>query len=1460
VLKYQDFYRHFGIRRAMQMVAPPLIPMQKIQLPQQSILHDVPESGQAGISSDDLLLRNVTGPIYADHVLELTEKRGNPRHTMISSSKLIREYHRKYRKIRQLHELERALSDKRSTIVENYGFLPQLWRYQANLYRPYNKWFNLATTVWQRIAKIAAESQRPQFIECRLPTILPSKVMLNKAQGPVTTKLMNMFPDSESLFILELWKWLGDTHRKDSIISHVPDELLDRVNLIWIESDRWFVLNLGLLNAWRRPSEDEVKAGAKVVKGAIPSISIQNRFLRLLMFLHESRTAQGGEAKPLTEDEKIADAGHTAGEEAAPTHEEKAATIEVPTGKDGKDEEVELEPDMDFGKLPVDAVEETPENNAKIDALIERDLAALDHLHLEREMIDEEAIEEAGGKKLPELHTDSKEGMLEIPALKDISLKEGVMAKANQLADQGLLSAAEYRRLEKVASAYENLPNPYGEGKLADVAKIDLESLAIEPVKLAPEIKGVMDPSMLHTTLAALDPHYIKHVLHRDVVNAVLHVQKAGIAVTDYQVKEVHDAMNHYEAHSVQLTPVRGKVSTFHFWVPKVHEDGTFLANGNKYRLAKQRFDLPIRKTKPGEVSLSSYYAKVFISRSEKKVANYTDWIVNQVRARGMDPDDKTITDMMLGDVYDSNYKVPRIYSILAKNFRTFTIEGMTLFFDYEVRDTLLGSHKDLLKRLERKGLVLAGTWGEKKWPVLVGEDNVFYRVELGKDINLEVVGTVEDMLELDVTKMPKEVAEIRILGKFVPVGLFLAYELGFEGLLKVLGARPVRRIAQGEQLKLSPDEYVITFEDEKLVFHRASDRTGLILQGIATVNDTLSHYPQHLFEKKAIYFNILDRMGLGVRFLREMDLMVDMFIDPITKEVLEKLHEPVTFVGLVLKACELLTTDWAPDETDMEYQRFRGYERVAGAVYQELVRAVRLQRSRGTNNAPIDINPYAVRQAITQDNSVRLVEESNPVHELRSQEEVTFSGTGGRSSRSMVGRTRIFHTNDLGVISESTKDSSDVAITTYLTANPLITDVRGLTKRHIPKETGPTSYLSTSALLAPFSDRDDPKRVNFVAIQNSSTTFCKGQRPNPVRTGYERVIAHRVSDLFAYTAKADGQVTKLSKTAIEVTYKDGTVKVVELGRRFGSTPDYKFPHYLETGLMEGDKVKHGDIIAYNTNYFELDPLDKTQALWKQGVILKTAMMECPETLEDSSIISERAAKLLETQMAKPRDIVVNAKQTIHNLVRVGDRVEVDSILCTIEDPITADQGLFDEKSIRTLKLLAANSPKAKMAGVVEKVECFYHADIDDLSPSLQELAHECDMDRKRRARELRIPYTSGRVDDSLRIDGNPLLMEQVDIRITITADVPAGVGDKGVFANQMKTIFSRVMTGRNETLSGEPIDAIFGYRSFDDRIVASPQLMGTTNSILIALSKLGAKIYQGTAKVPTLTRSSTSK
>lgn len=59
-----------------------------------------------------------------------------------------------------------------------------------------------------------------------------------------------------------------------------------------------------------------------------------------------------------------------------------------------------------------------------------------------------------------------------------------------------------------------------------------------------------------------------------------------------------------------------------------------------------------------------------------------------------------------------------------------------------------------------------------------------------------------------------------------------------------------------------------------------------------------------------------------------------------------------------------------------------------------------------------------------------------------------------------------------------------------------------------------------------------------------------------------------------------------------------------------------------------------------------------------------------------------------------------------------------------------------------------------------------------------------------------------------------------------------------------MKTVFSRVMDYEMKTESGAIIDAVFGQKSIDDRIVNSALTIGTTNTLLDVIGKKAVEIY----------------
>jgi hypothetical protein len=371
------------------------------------------------------------------------------------------------------------------------------------------------------------------------------------------------------------------------------------------------------------------------------------------------------------------------------------------------------------------------------------------------------------------------------------------------------------------------------------------------------------------------------------------------------------------------------------------------------------------------------------------------------------------------------------------------------------------------------------------------------------------------------------------------------------------------------------------------------------------------------------------------------------------------------------------------------------------------------------------------------------------------------------------------------------------------------------------------------------------PKRVNFVAIQQAHTVACTGYHAPTVRTGAEETIAHRVTDLFAYTAKKPGKITLRTPRSIVVQYDDGELRGVQLGRRYGAAAGLHIPHQIESEMAVGDTVEEGDAIAYNTGFFEPDLFNPKRVIMKNYMTATTVIWEDDVTLEDASSISSRVAEKLTTQTSKHKNIKVSFGDSISKLVPVGEKVTYESVLCIIQDKVVADSGVFNEQSVETLRVMDQQNPTAGMKGTVERIEVYYHGDVEDMSPSLRALAEKSDAQFRLQAKELGKPQYTGEVDSGFRIDGTPLTLDFAIIRVYITGSNPNGMGDKGVFFNQIKTVFSGKIRDGMVSEDGEEIDGGFGAQSIDCRIVNSPSIIGSTNTLLKILTKKMIQAYR---------------
>lgn len=369
-----------------------------------------------------------------------------------------------------------------------------------------------------------------------------------------------------------------------------------------------------------------------------------------------------------------------------------------------------------------------------------------------------------------------------------------------------------------------------------------------------------------------------------------------------------------------------------------------------------------------------------------------------------------------------------------------------------------------------------------------------------------------------------------------------------------------------------------------------------------------------------------------------------------------------------------------------------------------------------------------------------------------------------------------------------------------------------------------------------------------FITTQHSHTVASTAYRQSPLRTGYENVIGKRTGKMFSASADDDGVVVSVGEKGMVVKYKNGETDGISLGRIYGKAEGTTYPHDLTTSFKPGMKFKKGDVLAYNTKFFEPDFRVPGDVTLKINTIGTVAFMEVPSTYEDSSTISPEFGELLQTEVVKTKSYVVGFQQNLRDVKRPGEEVSPRDVIMIIEDEITAKSGNFSDESMDVLKRLSNAAPRAGVKGRIEKIEVLYHGDKRDMSVSLKKLADKSDHDLAVGCKESGTSIITGRVTDEYRVSGKPLELDKAEIRIYIAVKAPTGVGDKIVFGHQMKSTIAEVHVDQIYTESGQKVDAVFSYQSIANRGAHSPALVGTTTSLLEAIGKRALKSYFGEA------------
>ena len=567
----------------------------------------------------------------------------------------------------------------------------------------------------------------------------------------------------------------------------------------------------------------------------------------------------------------------------------------------------------------------------------------------------------------------------------------------------------------------------------------------------------------------------------------------------------------------------------------------------------------------------------------------------------------------------------------------------------------------------------------KNKHPVFWGLDNVIRVIDKASDDVIVSHQTIREILDaefdLALPKITPDWVELTLQDKAMPVILSLAFQFGLSRILTEL-KHPFRFVEDGMRVRASVDEIVIPFSNGKLVFPRYPLKTSLVLSGLAKFD--LSPFPFADMNIPDTYFVILENHGIRVNHLKGIKDFFTYFVDPITRDVLDSLGEPLTPKGLLLRAADMLTTEDHLPTSSLAHHRLRGYERIPALVYNTLSRSLaRSDAHRAVETRSFSINPEEIFYTLIQDPTFQAVETLNPVHDVKTKTLVTHTGQGGRTAQTIVTDDRVFPEDALGAISEATPDSGKVAINVHTSMDPALRNLRGLYQAQAPEDLDPTNILSVSSLLMPGSLQDDSKRIGYISKELSHALPVETGESMRVRTGYESVLAHRCSDHFAVPAKRNGVVQSIDEDLGLVTIlydkdvptPDRSLKSSLSRGKISSA--WRDGHALSLGLKRDDAWTSGDVIALGPDKIpfrvaEILPYESSEDL------PQTDMTTADVKRLSGPVMHVRLTPLkneAETDVFRIGKIITEAsglhmqQSLVLNGIKVGDRIQEDDIL-----------------------------------------------------------------------------------------------------------------------------------------------------------------------------------------------------
>ena len=1060
IIFYDKLYLRKGIRRQAHFIKPRVLDASEFEFPVSSVMHwwkgnEVSNYLTKNIPYFQRVSRGVVKTVigYSSE----TEIYGKILAKTIQPNKFIREGAEQCKEFKFLKIGQNFKITPKILKIVNLGCVSAKYKYPIQMLRRYNMYRNIFKTVLDTL--FLENNDRYIFLNIDLPNSIPSRVLLNKFSNRLLNGHLELLPTYEYFNVLELWKFLDPERTNESLIHQaIPKEKWNKVNILFTKDKKVVLIRLSVLAA--------LVQDYNVVEPGIKPRDAQMAKKIFHVFLN---TILSSSAMSDVELEKL------------------EAELDNPTVTVGKGALEGTKVRIDNDNVEIEDDEENEEevttlNELEDNSVLEEEEPE-DTIPSEEDDMLEDTQESEEDEELTEIIGVDTSEPEDVPLdfkdldelLNETNEYDHVYKQLENMFVNKAISKKEYEANQAILLEQPKRKDPYGSGKmLVEVLNSKLDQADIKQEDMAiTDNPVVFDKSFNKDVIGTITKHYIENQFEKDIVRTVYSMQNGNMIIQNYNVVKSESILGGLEEHHIELKSLTGRPSTIKVILPKIEPDGTFKISNQTYIMRSQRADLPLRKISSTRAVISSYYGKFFIEKASFKrndIGYYLFNVISKMYTEGK------VYDLVALGITTKDVVLPIDYTHLSRYLKYFKYKDYFFSLDYNKRSDIINGGD--VNQYEKNGkYILIGSKG--KIPVVMETaTSLLYTCDSNNKLREE--GTIYTLLEIDRIKQPVEYCDMKVLGDKIPVVAVLSYYIGLEQLLKLLKVK-YEKIEGNKRVPIDSEWYVIKFKDLKLRVKRDYNIHDLIIGGLTSMVKAVSQIHYKVMNSKNSFQVLWNVMGYKLHVTNEVKLMESMFIDPITLSLLEKLKYPTNVKGLIIKSCEMLVDDNYKNPNDLSQMLIKGYERISGMMYYELVKSIREQESKSMfSKTKLVFNPYSVIQMINEDSATTLVDDLNPMASLKQKEDVTFLGSLGRNKISMSKETREYNSTEIGVIGEAAKDNSDVGITSYLTASPSIDNIRGRTSEVDMNQEGWGSILSTSGVLSPFGTSDDSKRLNI--------------------------------------------------------------------------------------------------------------------------------------------------------------------------------------------------------------------------------------------------------------------------------------------------------------------------------------------------------------------------------------------